>query len=461
MIRPDSPEFAGRVHFIGIGGAGMSAVAWLLHCRGTEVSGSDAAGGPYAEALKAAGISVAVGHDPTLVGGAAAVVVSSAVREVNVELSAARAAGIPVWHRSQALAWVVYPKRIIAIAGAHGKTTTSAMAVHALRGAGIDATFAIGAPVLGVDAAVGGGYWGSSDIAVIEADESDGSFLLYEPEVSVITNIEPDHLDHYGSEQAVVEAFGSFAERAGSLILWHGDPHAAAFIAAARLRGQTVVTYGESPEAAIVVGATGLGSPHGDFPLTLPVPGRHNRLNAAAAWAAATLVGADPGAAAAALSSFAGTGRRFEQRGDAAGVTVVDDYAHHPTEIAALLAAAEERSVCRLVVLFQPHLYSRTRLLAAEFARALSRPGVAVVLTGVYGAREDPEPGVGARTIADLMLPIDGGSVTVVEDLREAAAAAARLARRGDMVLTVGAGSVTDAAEWVLDELRSREAQGG
>ena len=448
------------LHFIAVGGAGMSAVAYLMARRGIPVTGSDAADGPYLRALAQAGIAVTVGHDASLVTGARAVVVSSAVRESNVELAAARALGLPVWHRSEALVAAIEGRRLVAIAGAHGKTTTSAMTARALHGAGIDASFAIGAPVLGVEGAVAGAYWGSADIAVIEADESDGSFLRYHPDVAVVTNVEADHLDHYGTPEAVDRAFDEFASQARRLVACLDDPGAARLATTAARAGVEVVTYGETPSADVVVDREAITRAGERFTLALPVPGWHNRLNATAAWTAATLVGADPGLAAASLASYAGTGRRLEWHGSAAGVDVYDDYAHHPTEIRALLAAAGEKVQGRLVILFQPHLYSRTRLLARDFAAALAVPDADVVLTGIYGAREAPEPGVTARTIGDLVGPPKGASFRVVEDLADAAATAASLAVRGGAVVTVGAGSVTDAAEWVLDALRAREAGG-
>lgn len=450
----------GRIHFIGVGGAGMSAVAYLMSKRGRAVSGSDGADGPYLRALIEAGIDVRVGHDPSALEGVTEVVVSSAIRESNVELAAARARGIPVIHRSEALVRVTEGLRIVAIAGAHGKTTTAAMTACALHAAGIDATFAIGAPVLGVIGAVGGAYAGKGDVAVIEADESDGSFLAYAPEVAVITNVEADHLDHYGTIEAMEDAFTAFAGNARTLIVC-ADDEGARRVTARVPPGVDVVTYGSSRGAEVEVDGEGIERDGVRTEIRVPQPGWHNRLNAAAAITAALAVGADPGKAARGLASFGGTGRRFERRGAADGVEVYDDYAHHPTEIVALLKAARERHPGRLVVLFQPHLYSRTRLLAAQFASALTVQDADVVITGVYGAREEPEAGVNGDTIGGLIAPPPGGSVRVVEDLREAALEAARLARPGGLVLTVGAGSVTDAADWILDALRGRKAASG
>lgn len=434
----------------------MSAVAWLLSRSGVPVSGSDAAEGPYLAALRDEGLDVRVGHDPALVAGASGVVVTSALREDNPELVAARESGIPVWHRSEALVRAIEGQRVIAVAGAHGKTTTSAMIAHALRESGIDASFAIGAPVLGVSDAVGGAYAGTGDVAVIEADESDGSFLAYHPEIAVLTNVEADHLDHYGSAEAVEAAFRDFASSASCLIACADDAPAALVATDAAGKGVRVTTYG-SEVADVVVDATSVGRNEERYPMVVSQPGAHNRLNAAAAWAASVEAGANPQKAAAAMATFAGAGRRYELRGEAGGVRVVDDYAHHPTEIAALLAAARDRETGHLIVLFQPHLYSRTRLLARDFARALDEPGAHIIVTGVYGAREDPEPGVGPRTITDLMEESRAASVEAIDDVRTGAERAAEVAERGDTILTVGAGSVTEIASRILDRLRTKE----
>lgn len=454
-------NIGGRVHLIGVGGAGMSAVAYLLHQRGADVSGSDASDGPYLQALRKAGLTVSVGHDPNAVKGAAEVIVSTAIRESNPELAAARAAGVPVVHRVEGLKRAVAGHRLVAVAGAHGKTTTAAMTACALHGAGIDATFAIGAPVLGVSGAVGGAYSGKAEVAVIEADESDGSFLVFEPEVAVVTNIEADHLDHYGTYEAVEEAFRVFSARAGLVIACGDDQGSSSLAMWLRAEGIETVTYGRDPESDIVIDDETIERDDVSVSLSLPQPGWHNRLNAAAAWAAAVALGADGKQAAKALKSYAGTGRRLERRGSANGVEVFDDYAHHPTEISSLIDAVRERERGRLVILFQPHLYSRTRLLADRFATALTVPDADVIVTGVYAAREDPEPGVDGMTIGRLVRPAAGGTFRVIEDLAEAAAEAARLACPGGVVLTVGAGSVTDAADWILASLVKREVRGG
>ena len=441
-----------RWHFIGVGGSGMSAVARLVAARGVQVSGSDRGESAYFLALRDAGMDVRVGHDPALVDGADAVVISTAIREANPELARARELGLRVLHRSEALVWALEGRSLVAVAGSHGKTTTSAMTARALHGAGIDASFAVGARVFGVEGAVAGGYAGSSDIAVVEADESDGSFLRYRPTVGIITSIEPDHLDHYGTVEALHEAFAAFAASCEVLIAHGADPVVARIAADAAARGVRVVTYGDRGDTDVIVTPDAVVAEVGSFPFAVPLPGAHNRLNAAAAWAAAVEIGADPALAAGALADFGGTGRRFQFRGEAAGVRVIDDYAHHPTEVAAVVAAARAAGAGHLVVLFQPALFTRTRDHHAGFATALSIEDADVVLAPVHGDREDPIDGVDSQLIADDVV----GSVTVADSLEDAARLAAGLARDGSTILTVGSGTVTRAPDWILAELERR-----
>ncbi|MFF2623415.1 UDP-N-acetylmuramate--L-alanine ligase [Oerskovia jenensis] len=477
----------GTVHLVGIGGAGMSVVARLLAARGVQVQGSDAKDSAVVEALRADGIVVHVGHAAGNVEGADTLVLSSAVRPDNPELVAARAAGLRVLHRSEALAVLMAQGRSVAVAGAHGKTTTSAMVATTLRAAGLDPSFAIGGSVITSDGAIPGGHLGAGDVVVAEADESDGSFLNYAPTIAVVLNVEPDHLDHYGSREAFEQAFVAFAERivpGGFLVACADDPGASALAQAHRAAGGRVVTYGTSPGSDVLLedvrpdGAAGAaarltvvdgrvgGSAHAlsgerqgaatqGIDLRLQVPGAHNVLNAAAAVATAILLGVSTEQAVAGVGEFLGTGRRFEARGEAGGVRVVDDYAHHPTEVAALLAAARPVAAGgRVLVLFQPHLFSRTRTFAQEFADALSLADE-VVVTGVYAAREDPDPTTGSWTITDLM---PGAGARGVEDRLEAARALAADARPGDLLLTVGAGDVTELGAVVLDALAGRDA---
>nr|WP_127129356.1 UDP-N-acetylmuramate--L-alanine ligase [Georgenia sp. SYP-B2076] len=474
----------------------MAAVAELLAARGHEVSGSDQRDSDTLARLRALGVRTHVGHDAAHVPGAAAVVVSTAVRETNPELVAARERGLPVLHRSQALALAAAGRDLVAVAGAHGKTSTSAMLAVALREAGQDPSYAIGGTVLSLGT---GAHLGQGDAFVAEADESDGSFLNYAPRVAVVTNIEPDHLDHYGSEAAFRQAFEDFAARitpGGLLVACADDPGSLDLARHARDHGTRVVTYGtgESPWAgdapvpdaraldagtrAAAPGAPAPGTaahvqvrgleltPAGararlhtrtdvpDVPLELAVGGAHMALNAAAAWCAGVEVGVEPGAMARALGAFTGTGRRFEHKGAAGGVRVVDDYAHHPTEVAATLRTARlAAGGGRVLVVFQPHLYSRTREFAEAFGAALALADE-VVVTDVYGAREDPVPGVDGSLLTAAMARQGAGERgRYVADRLEAARTVADLARPGDLLLTLGAGDVTELGAVILARL--------
>ncbi|WP_255632911.1 Mur ligase family protein [Actinotalea sp. Marseille-Q4924] len=482
----------------------MSAVAALLRARGLTVSGSDAKEGPALAALRAVGVTVHVGHDAAHVADADTLVVSTAIRPTNPELVRARERGIRVLHRSEALAALMADRRAVAVAGAHGKTTTSAMVAVTLLHAGLDPSWAIGgtvrsaepagesgpgasgdetdvrasaAPAAPGDAlrgALAGARHGTGDVLVAEADESDGSFLAYRPSVAVVTNIEPDHLDHYGTREAFEEAFVRFADRVeagGWLVACADDAGSRRLAETARAAGVQVRTYGTAADADVRVGpwtatadggsttVTGPDDDHAD--LRLAVPGAHNGLNAAGAWTAARLLGVPADVAAEGLARFRGTGRRFEDRGTAHGVRVVDDYAHHPTEVAALLAAA--RAVAgdgRVLVLFQPHLYSRTRTFAAAFATALAAADV-VVVTDVYAAREDPDPAVTGALLTDGLDAAGHPAASFVADREEAARILGALARPGDLVLTVGAGDVTELAPVVLAAVGAAGPAGG
>lgn len=512
------PADLGVVHFIALGGAGMSVVAQLLLDRGVQVQGSDARDSVSLRQLAAQGVRTWVGHDASHIAGADTIVVSSAIASDNVELVAARNQGLRVLHRSQALAVVMRDQVAIAVAGAHGKTTTSAMIAVVLRELGIDPSFAIGGSVRTRTGPISGGHAGVGGVLVAEADESDGSFLNYAPTISVVTNVEPDHLDHYGSAQAVDDIFALFAERVvpgGALVVCGDDAggrrlieRVGQILASGGGVPLTVLTYGSdesndvrlseihlgnakpdaatgeltAPSAIIATATIDLGqlapltampgTPLADLhrahapssgarqvALRLSVPGEHNLRNATAALVTAVLLGADPQAVVAALSTFSGAGRRFDVRGDVGGVRVIDDYAHHPTEVAALLAGA--RSVVgdgRVLALFQPHLYSRTRIFATEFARALEGADLAIVCD-VYGARELPDPAVGPETITSHAT--DPRRLWAIADRDEAACQLADLARPGDVLLLVGAGDVTQAADVVLDQLAKRFDQGG
>jgi UDP-N-acetylmuramate--alanine ligase len=461
----------GRVHFVGIGGVGMAGIARIMIERGVTVSGSDASASAVLDALRALGATVHVGHDAAHVAAADTVVVTSAAREGNPELVEARRRGLLVLHRSQALAALMRERRAVAVAGTHGKTTTTSMLTVALRRAGADPSFAIGGELTeGGDSA----HEGAGDVFVAEADESDGSFLLYSPTVAVVTNIEPDHLDHYGTAEAVTAAFDAFADRVlpgGVLVACADDPGAARLAAAVRERrgADAVRTYGRAAVADVrVVGldASGPGARFGlranglpDVDLALRVPGAHNALNAAAAWAAGSWLGADPELLAEGLAAFGGARRRFEAKGVEGGVRVVDDYAHHPSEVTAVLRAVRGVSGDgRVLAVFQPHLYSRTRIFAAAFGAALGLADEVVVLD-VYGAREDPEPGVTGELVARAV-PLPPGRAVFEPDRTAAVRRLADLANPGDVVLTLGAGDVTTLGPAVLARLAERRPVG-
>lgn len=462
----------GPVHVVAAGGAGMSALVRLLLDDGVPVSGSDSRDSATLVDLRRRGADVHVGHDAAHVVDAALVVVSTAVREDNPEVVAALGAGVPVVHRSVALAGLMHGDRVVAVAGTHGKTTTTSMVAVAARAAGLDPSYAIGGDLV-LDRV--NARRGADGVFVAEADESDGSFLAYRPDVAVVSNVEADHLDHYGDVEAVHAAFARFAERVqpgGLLVVGADDRGARALVRSLGWEGgpggRRVVTVGEAADsdvrvlvddkaerpdgvlavARLVTSGVGDAGPV-ERQLHLRVPGRHNVVDAALAFAAAVLgLGLDPDRVVEGLASFTGARRRFEPVGEAAGVRVVDDYAHHPTEVAATIAAA--RTVAgrgRVHVLFQPHLYSRTRLFAEGFATALADAATVVVLD-VYGAREDPEPGVDGALVADR---VEGG--LFVPDRDEAVAALVRAARPGDLVLTLGAGDVTELGPRLVEAL--------
>lgn len=404
-----------RLWLVGIGGAGMSALAAVCKAWGAEVAGSDRSCSVYVELLERQGIEVTIGHAGASVPQDAEVVVSSAIPPANPELVAAAGRVIT---RGALLAELVELRPSIVVAGAHGKTTTASMIAYCLDRLGLDPAYLIGAdvPQLGGNARAGEGW------LVAEGDESDRSLLLLRPRIAVVTNVELDHHATFRS-QAEVEAL--FEGWLASL------PTGAAVV-----RGDEVTP---------------------DPDLELAVPGVHNRVNAACALGALGAAGVDIGAAAAVLSGFLGAGRRFQARGEARGVRVVDDYAHHPTEVAATLAAA--RSIAeggRVVVLFQPHLFSRTRYLAVEFARALAGAD-AVVVTDVYPAREEPIPGVTGRLLVERLCEVRPGmAVGWAPSVEVGAELAAALARSGDLLLTVGAGDVERAGPLVLEALGGR-----
>jgi UDP-N-acetylmuramate--alanine ligase len=442
------------VHLVGVGGAGMSGLARLLLAGGHRVTGSDRSESATLEALRALGAEVWAGHDGTRLGRPDLVVASTAIRATNPELVAARILDIPVLGRAQLLALLMAGKDGIAVAGTHGKTTTTGMVVAILEAAGLDPSYAVGGDFKssGVNAAAGSGPH-----FVAEADESDGSFLELSPNVAVVTNVEADHLDHWGDLAAVTAAFRSFVGRLppdGTAVLCADDPAALDLAEAARCQ---VVTYGFAAGAEIRGEGLTLDAWSSSFTVTaaerplgqvtLVVPGRHNVQNALGAIAAAMAAGAPFEAAVAGLAGFTGAARRFHLRAEVAGVTVIDDYAHNPPKVAAALAAARLGPWKRVLAVFQPHLYSRTRLFAAEFGRALATADV-VVVTDVYAARENPEPGVDGALVAGAARHARPDLDCVYEPDRSALAArVASLVQPGDLVLTLGAGDITTLAD--------------
>jgi UDP-N-acetylmuramate--alanine ligase len=450
------------VHFVGIGGSGMSSLAMLLARAGYRVTGSDLASSPVTESLQAAGVAVALGHDAPNVEAADLVVRSSAVPETNVEVAAARARGIRVLKHSDLIGTLSETHRTLAVAGTHGKTTTTAMLAFILIHADLDPIALIGGvvPRLG-----SGAYLGSGDIFVVEADEFDRRFLALQPEVAIVTNVEPDHLDYYGSYAAVKAAFASFTDRVpdhGWLVLNADYPDS---LALADRRPDQSVLYGLTDLADWrAAGVTPNDRGGNDFVVyardaliaqfRLQVPGRHNVSNALAAAVAAGRIGVDFTTASAALEAFTGVDRRLEVKGRAGGVTVIDDYAHHPTKVRASLAALREQHAGRIVCLFQPHHYHRLSSLFDDFAAAFADADV-VVLTDVY-APAGRGPAAGERTGRELAKAIDENKSRYAGPLARAIDEVVSLLRAGDVVITMGAGDVTTAGPALLERLRSR-----
>ncbi len=455
----------GAVHFIAIGGAGMSPIAALYAELGVPVSGSDQADSATLAGLAALGIRTYVGHDPVQLGDAATVVVSSAIRENNPELAEARRRGLRIWHRSAALAALMLGRIGVAVTGTHGKTTTSAMTAVLLAGAGADPGYVVGSPLTATGRAW---HLGSGEAFVVEADESDGSFRQYPAGIAVVTNVEADHLDNWGTPAAYAAGFVDFAAASGvhTVVTSADDPGAMALVPAIRAAGKRVVTVGESAGADVRLsglefvagGSRAFLEAEGDRgELVLGVPGRYNLHNAASAYAVGRALGLPGPALRAAASGFTGTSRRFEPVAEVAGVRIFDDYAHHPTEVAATLTAARGMvAPGRLVACFQPHLFTRTRDFAPEFGRALALADEIFVL-GIYPAREDPLPGVTGRLVADAAQAVAPGRVRYVETLAEAAPALAAALRPGDVVITLGAGDVTQVGPR-LAQLLERQA---
>ena len=461
MIKPDFtqtvPEDLGVVHFIGIGGSGMSGIARLLMGMGHQVTGSDLRETSNVAALRELGAKIYIGHDQTHLGNPDTVVVTSALWPNNPEYILAKQRGIPVIHRSQALAHLASSKRLIAVAGAHGKTTSTGMLITALISLGADPSFVNGGVINSVGQSSGSG---KGELFVIEADESDGSFLHYDTAISLITNVDPDHLDHYGSIEAFHQVFADFANKSKEFVVISSDDYGAKEVS--KLVTRPIITFGEAVEATVRVQKINTGAQvsfelvHGDKVVgaKLLLAGKHNALNAAGAVATLIGLGFDFEKSVAEVAKFAGTERRFELHGVQSGVSVYDDFAHHPTEVAAALEGA--RAVVgsgKIVTVFQPHLYSRTRLFAKEFAQVLAASDE-VVLLDIYAAREDPEPGVTGELILNHFE--DKTRIHYIPNWDEAAAVAANLASEGDFIITMGCGDVYRMVPQLLEALRDR-----
>ena len=452
-----------KIHFIGLGGAGMSGIARIMLAKGFAVSGSDKNDSSVLTSLKALGAKVFVGHMKENLADAQLVIISAAITENNPELVAAKQGGIPVVARANALAWLMSESTSVAVAGTHGKTTTTAMLTVALQSAGADPSFAIGGTInnAGTNA-----HSGSGSIFVAEADESDGSFLAYKPSGAIITNVELDHVDHFADEEAVFAVFEQFVDsiKPGGFLVACGDDSGVKHLLSQIKRSDLkILLYGEdsnndfrldrinlaptTSSAALTITGRKIGE------LNLAVAGKHNLLNAVAAFAAGSAMGIAEDKLITGLKSFTGTRRRFELKGEVAGVKVIDDYGHHPTEITVTLTAAKNLAQSgRVLVVFQPHRYSRTAVFSHQFAEALSNSDFTFLLE-VYAASEQPIPGVSSLLIIKDMksdqAKFEPSMVQVVGEV-------AKMAKSGDVIITLGAGDVSSLGDPILQALANR-----
>ncbi len=452
-----------KIHFIGLGGAGMSGIARIMLAKGFAVSGSDKNDSSVLTSLKALGAKVFVGHMKENLADAQLVIISAAITENNPELVAAKQGGIPVVARANALAWLMSESTSVAVAGTHGKTTTTAMVTVALQSAGADPSFAIGGTInnAGTNA-----HSGSGSIFVAEADESDGSFLAYKPSGAIITNVELDHVDHFADEEAVFAVFEQFVDsiKPGGFLVACGDDSGVKHLLSQIKRSDLkILLYGEdsnndfrldrinlaptTSSAALTITGRKIGE------LNLAVAGKHNLLNAVAAFAAGSAMGIAEDKLITGLKSFTGTRRRFELKGEVAGVKVIDDYGHHPTEITVTLIAAKNLAQSgRVLVVFQPHRYSRTAVFSHQFAEALANSDFTFLLE-VYAASEQPIPGVSSLLIIKDMksdqAKFEPSMVQVVSEV-------AMMAKSGDVIITLGAGDVSSLGDPILQALSNR-----
>jgi UDP-N-acetylmuramate--alanine ligase len=458
-LKPDAsvavPEELGRVHFIGIGGSGMSGIAHMMLDAGLEVSGSDRDESSYLDALRERGVRVHVGHAAENLGDADTVVFTSAIWPENPEYVLARERGLTLLHRSQALHWLSRRSRVVTVAGAHGKTTTTGMIVTLLRELGADPSFVNGGVIQSLKSS---SATGPGELFVLEADESDGSFLFYDTAAAVVTNVDPVHLDHYGTTEGYLDAFADFVRGAKEFVV-AGEGEAVDAVLE-RVSGVEIIRFGEGPDADMRVSDI-VATDHVTFDLTwrgetrrarVNVVGRHSAVNAAGAVATVVRLGYPFELAVAALEHFGGTKRRFEHKGTVRGVAVYDDYAHEPAEAAAAVAGA--RTVVgdgRVIAIHQPHLYSRTRLFSDQFAAAYEEWADLTIVLAVDGAREDPEPGVSGQLVVDNF--VDKSKVVLLEDWQEAADYMASVARAGDIVMTLSCGTVYKIVPQLLEAL--------
>jgi len=444
-----------RVHVVGVGGAGMSAIAEVLAAMGHDVTGSDLKPSAGLERLEALGVAVTVGHAAANLGQAELLTRSTAVPDRNPECRAAAEAGIPVLSRADVLTAICAQRSTVAVAGTHGKTTTASMLALVLRQAGVRPSFIIGGDVNEIGT---GAAWDSGDLLVVEADESDGTFVRLPRSAAVVTNVEPDHLDHHGGYRELLAAFRRFVEETGGpVIVGVDDPDGAHLVASTDAVGigtaegadWRITDVGEAWEGVRFT----LTAPDGDrLPLSLPVPGLHNARNAACAAAISRLLGMPPDPIVEGLGNFGGVARRFEHRGSSGGVEFVDDYAHLPTEVRATIAAASSGSWRRLVAVFQPHRYSRTEALWSDFGNAFEGAD-RIYVTDVYPAGEAPRPGVSGQLIVDAVeRAFPGTDIHYIQRREELVVALADDLVAGDLCLTMGAGDLTS----VPDEVRGR-----
>jgi UDP-N-acetylmuramate--alanine ligase len=462
------PREIGPIHFVGIGGIGMSGIAEVLHNLGYTVQGSDASESGNVTRLREKGVKVSVGHRPENVDGAEVVVVSTAIKRDNPELMAARAQRIPVVRRAEMLAELMRLKSCVAIAGTHGKTTTTSMVATLLDAGGLDPTVINGGIInaYGTNARLGGGDW-----MVVEADESDGTFLKLPADVAIVTNVDPEHLDHFKTFEAVQDAFRDFVENVpfyGFAIMCIDHPVVQSLVG--KIEDRRIITYGENPQAdARLSGLTPMGggskfkitfrnrktgATHDIADIALPMPGRHNALNATAAIAVARELGMSDEAIRKAIAGFGGVKRRFTRTGEWNGITVIDDYGHHPVEIAAVLNAARESTNGRIIAVVQPHRYTRLQSLFEEFCTCFNDAD-AVVVADVYPAGEAPIPGIDRDHFALGLRAHGHREVTALCEPSDLAGVIKGLAGRGDLVVCLGAGNITQWAYALPDELKA------